>query len=66
MNEDLIDAYDTTARPYKVADLVGIPTLGCWIVEAKLLALGKHSCKYKDIRHTVVPSIYSGKGTGKV
>lgn len=66
INEDLIDAYDTTARPYKVADLIGIPTLGCQIVEAKLLALGKHSYKHKDIRYTVVSSIYSGKGTGKV
>lgn len=66
INEDLIDAYDTTARPYEVADLIGIPTLGCQIVEAKLLALGKHSYKYKDIGHAIVPSIYSGKGTGKV
>lgn len=66
MNEDLINAYDSAAILNEIADLVGIPMLGVWIIEAELLAPGERSYKYKDARHTVVVSISSSKGTSKL
>lgn len=51
---------------YKVADLVGIPILRDWIIEAKLLTPSERSYKHKDARHTVVVSIYSSKSPRKL